>query len=82
MSRAFIMKINSAPAAIVHSLIIQATVMTSHPNSLTQVSANQSPSAYLKPTRYKSTLSKEEEKRVYWLDITNTIIITVIAIFD
>jgi hypothetical protein len=49
------MKINSAPAAIVHSLIIQATVVTSHPNSLTQVSANQSPSAYLKPTRYKST---------------------------
>lgn len=64
MSRAFIMKINSAPAAIVHSFIIQATVMTSHPNSLTQVSANQSPSAYLNPTRYKSTLSKEEEKRV------------------
>ena len=45
MSRTFIVKINSAPAAIVHSLIIEAAVMASHSNSLTQVSTNQSSSA-------------------------------------
>ncbi|HEX6281026.1 MAG TPA: hypothetical protein VFZ67_02240 [Nitrososphaera sp.] len=43
MSRAFIMEINSAPAAIVHSLIIEAAIVASHSNSLTQVSTNQSP---------------------------------------
>jgi hypothetical protein len=42
MSRAFIMKIKSAPAAVVHSLIIEAAIIASHPNSLTQVSTNQS----------------------------------------
>jgi len=41
---AFIMKINSAPAAIVHSPIIEAAIIASHSNSLTQVSTNQSPS--------------------------------------
>jgi hypothetical protein len=77
------MKINSASAAIVHSLIIQATVMASHPNSLTQVSANQSPSAYLNPTRYKSTLSRQEEGRVFigWIS-QNHIIIFVTVIVD
>jgi len=67
MSRAFIMKINSAPAAIVHSLIIQAAIMASHPNSLTQVSTNQSPSAYQKPTRYKSTINQARGKAVFLL---------------
>jgi hypothetical protein len=75
------MKINSAPAAIVHSLIIQATIMASHPNSLTQVSTNQSPSAYQKPTRYKSTIIQARGKAVFLLeDITSTIIIIIIVI--
>lgn len=72
------MKIDSAPAAIVHSLIIQATVMASHPNALTQVSTNQSPSDYMKPTRYKSTILSKTKSIVvligWGMDITNTLL--------
>ena len=56
MGSAFIMKINSAPATIVHSLIIEAAVVASHSNSLTQVSTNQSSSDLQDPNYYKSTI--------------------------
>jgi hypothetical protein len=36
------MKVNCAPTAIVHSLVIEAAIMTPHSNSLTQVSTDQS----------------------------------------
>ncbi|MDQ5842850.1 MAG: hypothetical protein M3286_05115 [Thermoproteota archaeon] len=56
------MKIDSAPAAIVHPLIIEAAVMTSHSNSLTQVSTDQRSSAKLKPNWYISTIAHARDK--------------------
>jgi hypothetical protein len=42
MSRAFIMKIDSASTAIVHSQVVQAAILASNSYSLTQIPANQS----------------------------------------